>query len=332
MISQSLNQAATGSEARGRVLTTADLEALVEHLPPAVFTADGQLTQYDRLLYYWSARAHFRGEGTIVDGGALVGGTTRMFTAGLKENPRVESARDTVFVYDLFTDARDGYSAKLIKSWYQDESNRDPVYDFERHFRRNVGVDLPMTRIHKGDITTFPYTDPRPIEVLSIDVAKSADLMHHCARAFFPHLIPGHSIILHQDYIFAFQPWLLIAMELLADRIEKVYDVPTFCTAAFMPREELTERYVRERLGENGAGFYHLGNARYIHQAIEKAETHLGRVILTAALSYFYHVMGRRETARFVARGLIDQFDVSPGLIERIGLKQLYVGELGMTV
>ena len=151
--------------------------------------------------------------------------------------------------------------------------------------------------MHKGDITKSTYADLRGIEVLSIDVAKNADLMLFCAKQFFPHLIPGQSIILHQDYIYAYQPWLHVAMELMADIVEKIYDVPTQCTSVFAAKRPITEADVEMRLGKTGADYYHVGNARCLYAAIEKARPGFGKFIHTAALSYFFATMGQRKTA-----------------------------------
>lgn len=306
------------------VVTTADLDRLHQECPAAVFGALGQLTPYDRLLYFWSAREFYRNEGLIVDGGALVGGTTITLAEGLLANRHVDAPDGSIVVYDLFQDARDGYSAQLIRQWYGEPDNGEPVYDFEGHFRRNVAPYARLLEVRKGDIATVGLPDERPIEILSIDVAKSPDLMREVARRFFPRLVPGRSIILHQDYIFPFQPWLHIAMEMLGDLIDHVYDVPTNCTSMFAPRCPITAGDVEQRLGRRGEDYYRVENVRYLYRAAERAQTHMGKVLLTAAVAYFYLAMGRRDTACFVARRLIDQFDVSLPFVERSDLKTLF--------
>ncbi len=308
-----------------------DIDATIEALPPEIMTCHGQLSQDDRLIYYWCARHYFSGAGTIIDAGVLVGGTTTIISEGLLGNPAAKKVEPPlVHVYDLFTDDRDGYSAQFIKGLYNDASNRESIYDFEPHFRRNTKKYQSMLTVHKGDITKFGYKDPRPIEILSIDVAKTPALMHAIALDFFPHLIPGKSLVLHQDYIFAFQPWLLIAMELMGDLFKKVYDCPQQVTSVFVPRRAISREDVIARLGETADGYYNLSNAIYIEKAAANATTPLARLHIKAALAYFYLVKGKIDTARYVARRIIDEEHVSKSYIERTELKLLLQGELGI--
>lgn len=307
-----------------------DLDSLIESAPDVVHSARGQLTAFDRMLYFWAAKEFFSGQGTVVDAGALVGGSTSVLAEGLLANPRARADKPIIHVYDLFEDERDGYSATLLKGWYNDRNERSNPYDFLRHFKRNTKAYEQLIYVHKGDITKSAYDDVRAIEILSIDVAKSADLMLFCAKYFFPKLLPGQSMILHQDYIFPYQPWLHIAMELMADIVEKVYDVPNHCTAAFIPKRAITEKDVEARLGSGGADFYHIGNAKYLYRAIERARPGFGRFVHTAALVYFYATMGRRKTAIHVARRMLDEFDPSPTVIETAALGRFLQDDLGI--
>ncbi len=106
------------------------LDGLLRTAPAPVMCVDGQISQYDRLLYYWVAKEFYSGAGSIVDGGVLVGGTTVCLGEGLLANQRVEAADGIIHVYDLFTDARDGYSAVAIKNWYNETADNAEIYDF----------------------------------------------------------------------------------------------------------------------------------------------------------------------------------------------------------
>jgi hypothetical protein len=319
-----------GAHSRSAMVNQAEIDALYETVPAVVKECHGQLSMDDRLIYYWAARHFYTGIGTIVDAGVLVGGTTSIFGEGLLQNPKAAGIDRPIQVYDLFTDDCDGYSAQFIKGLYSDQSNRDPIYDFEPHFRRNTQKYEKLLTAFKGDITKIGYRDPRDIEILSIDVAKTPALMHYIAREFFPRLSPRHAMVMHQDYIFSFQPWLLIAMEKMADLFVKVYDCPAQVTSLFVPRRPITERDVVERLGETPDGYYTLENAKYIYQAIDKAATPLAKLYTTAALSYFYFVKGREQTSKYIAGRMIDEFQLSAAFIERTELKLLLKDHLHM--
>jgi len=309
------------------VITDLDLDIIADEVPAPVMQSLGQTTKDDRLLYYWAARKFFTGAGTIVDGGALVGSTTTAFAEGLLANSMVTNAGETILVYDLFSDANDGYSANLLRGWFGETKSEDGTdYDFEVHFRAATERYAHLLRIYKGDITTIGYTDTRPIEVLSIDVAKTPDIMRYMALEFFPRLAP-RSLVLHQDYIFTYQPWLTIAMEKLADLFELVYEVPTQCTAAFMPRKPISRRDVESRLESD---FYSLKNASCLYRALERASTPSSKLYAMASIAYFYHVMGRPNAAKRVAMRMYEQFRLTPEFVDRTELKHLLQTELGI--
>jgi hypothetical protein len=311
-------------------ITDHDLESLIEDASDVVMSSHGQLTPLDRMAYYWAAREFYSGAGTIVDAGALVGGTTCVIGEGILANARALAAEPTIHAYDLFQDDRDGYSATLLKGWYKEPNDRSQPYDFERHFRRNVAKYERFLTVHKGDITKSAYDDPRGIEVLSIDVAKNADLMLFCAKRFFPKLILGQSIILHQDYIYAYQPWLHVAMELLSDIVEKVFDVANHCTSIFVLKRPITEDDIEQRLGRVGSDYYHPGNARHLYGAIEKARPGFGKFVHTAALAYFYASAGQRKTAIQIAVRMLEEHDPSVAAIERAALGPFLQNDLGI--
>jgi hypothetical protein len=309
-----------------------DIESLYEKIPPLVMTCDGQLTTYDRLIYYWAANKFYSGQGTIVDGGALVGGSTCILSEGLINNPNCKPVNGIIHVYDLFQDDQDGYSAKTLREWYKEKTTNEKIYDFEHHFVRNTKSYSKLLTVNKGDISKIGYREKKPIEILSIDVAKTPALMHYMAKEFFPKLLTGHSIILHQDYIFTFQPWLHIAMEMMSDLVVKIYDAPTFCTSVFSPLREISENDVVKRLGSSKDAFFRLENVKYLYQAIEKAETLVGKILLTASLAYFHVLMGQKRTGDLIARRLLDQYDVSSALVGRTELITLFKSELGIDV
>lgn len=305
-----------------------DLE-LNEALPRQVIDSLGQLSVDDRLLYYWAARRFFSGCGTVVDGGALVGASTTALAEGLLANPATTTTSARLHVYDLFEDAEDGYSARLIRGWYGEEAQPGP-YDFQRHFDRNTASYRALLQVHRGDVTQIGYADTRDIEILSVDLAKTPALMHVVATEFFPRLLPGRSLVLHQDYLYAFQPWLLVAMELLADFLERVYDVPTQSTSVFVPRVRMTSDDVRRRLGADPAGYYTMDHLPLLYRAMERSKRPRARCHLLSAIAYFLHVHGEVLAARRVAMRLIEELGVSRNLVVSTDLRVLLVDHLGL--
>jgi len=73
-----------------------------------------------------------------------------------------------------------------------------------------------------GDITKMGWNGG-PIEILFVDLAKTWDLNSHVISQFFPHLIPGHSILIQQDYVHVGEPWVALTMEVLSEYFEHLY-------------------------------------------------------------------------------------------------------------
>jgi hypothetical protein len=109
----------------------------------------------------------------------------------------------------------------------------------------------------------------------------------------------------------------------MGDLFDKVYDCPAQVTSLFVPVRKISAQDVIDRLGEGPDEYYDLANAKYIYQAIENASTPLAKLYTTAALSYFYFVKGRPDTSAYIARRMIDEFQLSPAFIERTELKLL---------
>ena len=78
---------------------------------------------------------------------------------------------------------------------------------------------IDQVRLHPGDIREKGWGDD-PIEILIVDAAKHADTGDHIAETFFPHLIPGRSLVVHQDFLNHRQPWIAVQMALFADYFE----------------------------------------------------------------------------------------------------------------
>jgi hypothetical protein len=65
----------------------------------------------------------------------------------------------------------------------------------------------------------------KPIEILFIDLAKHWDVCDWVTWQFFPHLIPGRSLVVQQDYLYHhWVAWLHVTMEYYADYFEYVCD------------------------------------------------------------------------------------------------------------
>jgi hypothetical protein len=182
-------------------------------LPPDAVGIPTMLSKAERRLLYTLAR-DFSEDGAIVDAGCFLGGSTAALLAGVRD--RVAPLARPVESYDLFRIE----AFTMPKFFAKDRSARvgdsfRPRYD--AHVAR---FDVPHV-VHEGDITEIGWSG-EPIDVLFLDVLKSWEINDAVLRDFFPSLVPGRSVIVHQDYGWGDTPWIAISVELMRDSLALV--------------------------------------------------------------------------------------------------------------
>ena len=184
-------------------------------LPQSVTFAQTMLMPTEQQMLYTLASQHFRNQGCIVDAGCFLGGSTLALAQGVSDNAAYISNRQgaAIHSYDLF----------LVEPWtiglyFPVETPLGST--FEHIFRNNIQAFTDIIEVHAGDITkTQPPIDL--IEILFIDCAKHWNVNDHIVGALFPRLIPGHSIVVQQDYLYPiWTGWLPITMEYYSDYFE----------------------------------------------------------------------------------------------------------------
>jgi hypothetical protein len=204
---------------------------------PSMIAAD------EALYLHWLARCRYTGQGEIVDGGPLLGGSTIAMAEGLRLNAAVQDKARRIHSYDLFQ-----YSAPFMKRLFK----RGPVpiegESLLPRFQANIKPWASSVCVYPGDILSYQWSG-EPIEILFIDVAKTWDIQRHILREFFTHLIPGVSVVVQQDYFFVSCYWIHLIMESLSDyfRPAHVTDGPTlgFEMIAPVPNDLLAVDYER---------------------------------------------------------------------------------------
>jgi SAM-dependent methyltransferase len=217
-------------------------------LEPTVTAVDGVPTMLVpdelRLLHHLTDR-WWRGDGAIVDAGCFQGGSTVALAEGLRRNlaRRGRPEAPLIHCYDRFE-----VEAWTIGTWFPEGT--PPGTSFRERFDRNVAPYAALVQVHAGDIEDHPW-DGGPIEVLFIDVAKSVETCDWLTWQLFPHLLPGRSMVVQQDYLYSSHvAWLHITMERYADHFELVdhtgvNSVLFRCTSA-IPPEVLSRHTVAE--------------------------------------------------------------------------------------
>jgi hypothetical protein len=173
--------------------------------PTTVLDYPSMTSRNEKALLYWLARHAYKGIGVIVDAGVFLGGSTNAFATGLKDNPTALArvVGKPIHSYDIaiWVSGMDRYlerpAVKRALRGMQVKKNRS----FLPVLRKLLGAHLDLIDFRIGDIAKIATGDA-PIEIAFYDCLKTNERDLAAFRAFAPAYIPGHSIIVQQDYFF----------------------------------------------------------------------------------------------------------------------------------
>ena len=172
----------------------------------------GLLGLEERKLLYQLARYTYAGGGAVVDLGSFCGASTCCLAAGLRDNPR--AAGRHVDAYDSFI-ASEPYLVDFIREQFGE--SLEMGQSFAATFRRATTQFADLIEVHAGDLLEQIWPSDEPIEILFVDVAKTLALSGKVLTEFFPRLIPGKSIVIHQDFYHPTAFYLPVVMDFLMD-------------------------------------------------------------------------------------------------------------------
>jgi hypothetical protein len=201
-------------------------------------------------LLYHLARDYFRGHGEMIDLGVFLGASSYCLASGLEENVAIAKKAGRLHAYDLF------------EVWHEEgQTDEEMAADLQRIFgvdirpnestlplyMANVGALGRYIRIHAGDILPMKWSG-RPVEILFVDICKTRSIWQHVLAEFFPSLIPGVSLVIHQDYHHPLLPFLHVAQERLAPYFE-IVEPKANDSAAFLLVDRIPDRVLAEVAG-----------------------------------------------------------------------------------
>ena len=174
----------------------------------------------EQKLLHWLTREYFTGEGAIGDLGCFIGSSTMSLASGLDarmtKNPVL--TEKCIHSYDLFIAPDDPYTLERLPEGHGPGSRFRAVFDAQTKRLAN------WIQVHDGDLRKDPW-EAGPIEILFIDICKCWSTNQSVLQTFFPHLIAGHSIVVHQDYVRVWNPWIPVSMAALGEYFEVLTEV-----------------------------------------------------------------------------------------------------------
>jgi len=174
------------------------------------------LANNELMMLHWLAR-NMDLHGSIVDAGAFLGGSTGALASGLSRRSKSVTVNTKIHVYDMFIAPNDPYSLGEIG---HGKKAGDTVLDL---FAKFIEQYCSYILVYAGDFARI--APPREtIDILFVDIAKTRALNKKIVMEYFEKMVPGHSILIQQDYNDQSCPWVNATMERLKGNFEYVCD------------------------------------------------------------------------------------------------------------
>ena len=275
----------------------------------------GMTTVSERAFLQWYCQELYRGKGLIVELGPFLGATTCPLCRGLAKNNAIQDKNRKIWVYDKFQ--CDEFMANVLGSLYQQgkiKNQYHPGDSFKPEFDRQTESYSSLIVLTDGDLSTVKYSEG-PIELLFVDAMKDLPTANRIVNQFYPSLIPGVSLVIHQDFIHYWTSWIHLIQYDLRDVFEFVYFIPRSTSVIF--------RYIG---GQDGIKNYQVDLDSFDDQKIEAAFAYSCSLVppmehpnILASKIMLYIQKGDLRSARLQHDRLgVDRFEF-PGELKVVG-------------
>jgi hypothetical protein len=189
----------------------------------------GMITSREREWLFSYAGNTFQGNGAVVDLGSWFGSTTCALAEGLLSNPSLSARKKSIHAFDQFI--WEPWMEPIVKNTAF-EGFFKKGDDFVEAFKQQTKKYENQIILSKVDLTKYEWQGER-IEFLLIDAMKSWSLANHIIQCFYPFLIPGKSVVLHQDFSHFFTYWIHLIQYRMKDYFTPQEDVIKYNSLAF---------------------------------------------------------------------------------------------------
>jgi len=175
----------------------------------------------------------------IIDAGCYLGSSTVSLAEGLRRSPLPEPIRrERIWSYDLFRTTRQ------MSHYYLKERGLRTGDTFRPIFEKNIAAYRHYVRVQSGDILKAPIP-LQPVSILFLDILWSWDTTSFIGHNYYPLLEPGRSLLIHQDFVYPFYPWVILSMGLLRESLVFAYNVQ-YSSVVFDVKRKLHSRDIHD--------------------------------------------------------------------------------------
>jgi hypothetical protein len=174
-----------------------------------------------------------------------------------------------------------------------------PGYDYLGLFEFQTSLCSGKIIVHRGDFTAAPAPDA-PVEILFIDVAKTGELNERLVEHYFTRLIPGESVVVHQDFYQAWYPYIPITMEYFRDWFEIADSHVAESSRLYLLTRKIPLRAIRQFLD----GLSIAQESELLRRAIERDSGPTRMMLRVVEILHLVDRQGRPDGARDAAIAL----------------------------
>jgi hypothetical protein len=284
--------------------------------PERVGAIPAMITDDERRLLYWLTREYFTGEGAILDAGCYLGGSTAALAAGLADRAEVPPGAK-ITSYDLFL--LDYFMLVDIP----DDMGLDEGDSFRPVFDRHLAGYEQFLDVREGNILEHGWSG-EPIEIAFLDVLKSWPINDFVLEEFFGSMIPGRTIIVQQDFVHEFAPWIHVTMGMLSPYVE-LLDMFEVCSSVYLLKAPIPEAVLKTKTGKDLTPAEIIG---YMDTAIEPATGEV-RGTLEAAKATLLRLVEGREAMEAQLDAIEAEYDGSWRVARSVEMVQAWGTMMG---
>lgn len=214
------------------------------------------LSQEERQYLYWLGKDVWSGNGSVLEVGPWLGGSTLCLAAGMRDGGRSGPGRLRVvdnFLWRSFMAERASLPIQPGQSFQPFfEENiaefKDLIRSYARALPDEVIDDDPEAAekryAESEDVPLLDDVGGGPLEIVFIDGAKSWLGMTHLLKVCQSQLVPGHSLLVCQDFKYWGTYWVPALMARLGERVRPVHNVLAGTTVTFELASDLESSFL----------------------------------------------------------------------------------------
>jgi hypothetical protein len=191
-------------------------------LPPDLNDIHGMISPNERIFLLHYTSKHYSGVGSVLNLGCWLGATTLAFSKGIMKNKGLKRVGKIIYAFDLFLWTE--VFVNRLKGTKYEEKYFLPGDSYLNEFSDNLN-DYSEIIVICGDIEKINWENGL-IEFLLIDAMKSPHLARSIVQKYYCFLIPGKSMIYHQDFDHYLTPWVHILICLHKRYFKHIHDLP----------------------------------------------------------------------------------------------------------